>query len=278
VTPSYQLTPERRIIGGCVVLVLAAIVLVSAGCSKLKNENSNAGTGGGGHTSTSADNSNTGQSSPSSAGEGKPTTWEANATSLNGKDGETFTLVCSPGGTAHSVWGSDVYTADSSICTAAVHSGLITYQQGGAVTIELRPGRTIYGCSERNGVTTSSYGSYQHSFVFKTPNTEAILREADEQTPVLWNSSASMVGSETGKTYKFKCPPGGKESNVWGTDIYTADSSICNAAVHAGKLTMESGSSVTIEIRPGESSYQGTTRNGIKTNDYPAYGRSFVVK
>ena len=286
-TPSYQSTPEpqcqeslfrlaRRIIRGYVVLVIAASVLGSAGCSKPRNENSAPATGGGGHTSTSADNSNTGP--PSSAVKGTPTSWEANATSLNGKDGETFTLACSPGGKAHSVWGSDIYTADSSICTAGVHSGLITYQQGGAVTIELRPGRTIYGCSERNGVTTSDYGSYQHSFVFKTPNTEAVVREADEQTPVLWNTSASMVGSETGKTYQFKCPPGGKESSVWGTDIYTADSSICNAAVHAGKLTMESGGLVTIELRPGESSYKGTTRNGIKTNDYAAYGRSFVVK
>jgi hypothetical protein len=277
VRPSYQLTQERRHIRGCVVLV-AAIVLGSAGCSKPRNENSAPATGGGGHTSTSAENSNTAPSPPSSASEGTPTSWEANATSLNGKDGETFTLACSPGGTAHSVWGSDIYTADSSICTAGVHSGLITYQQGGTVTIELRPGRTIYGASERNGVTTSDFGPYQHSFVFKTPNTESVVREADEQTPVLWNTAPLMVGSETGKTYKFKCPPGAKQSYVWGTDIYTADSSICNAAVHAGKFTSESGGSVTIELRPGESSYKGTTRNGIKTNDYGAYGRSFVVK
>jgi hypothetical protein len=289
VTPSYQSTQEpqcqeslfrleRRIIGGCVVLLLAATVLGSAGCSKLRNQNSTAG----GHTNTSADNSNTGPSSPavprSSAGKGTPTTWEANATSLNGKDGETLTLACSPGGTAHSVWGSDIYTADSSICTAGVHSGLITYQQGGTVTIELRPGRTIYGCSERNGVATSPYGSYQHSFVFKTPNTEAVVREAEDQTSVLWNTSASMVSFETGKTYKFKCPSSGKESAVWGTDIYTLDSSICNAAVHAGKLALESGGSVTIELRPGESAYKGSTRNGVKTNDYGKYGSSFVVK
>jgi hypothetical protein len=264
---------ERLIIGGCVVL-LAAIVLGSAGCSKLTNQNNTAG----GHTNTSADNSNTGPSSPPSAGKGTPTTWEARASTLNGTDGKTFTLACSPGGTAHSVWGSDIYTADSSICTAGVHSGLITYQQGGTVTIELRPGRTIYGCSERNGVATSPYGSYQHSFVFKTPTTEAVVRAAEDQTPVQWNTSASMVSFETGKTYKFKCPSSGKESAVWGTDIYTLDSSICNAAVHAGKLTMESGGSVTIELRPGESSYKGSTRNGIKTNDYGVYGHSFVVK
>lgn len=203
---------------------------------------------------------------------------KASATSLNGQDGETLTLACSPGGSAHSVWGSDIYTSDSSICTAAVHSGLITYEQGGTVTIELRPGREIYGCSERNGVTTSAYGPYQHSFVFKTTNTDAVVRDVEEQTPVLWTSSAGMVRFEPGKTYKFKCPPGGKQSAVWGTDIYTLDSSICNAAVHAGKLTLESGGPVTIELRLGESSYKGSARNGITTSNYGQYGSSFVVK
>jgi LCCL domain-containing protein len=189
-----------------------------------------------------------------------------------------FTLACSPAGTAHSVWGSDVYTSDSSICTAAVHSGLITFGQGGTVVIELRPARAIYGASERNGVVTSVYGSYGGSFVFKTANAEAVLRDADEQTPVLWNTSAVMVGGDNGKPWKFKCPANGRESTVWGTDIYTIDSSICNAAVHAGKFTLQSGGSVTIELRPGESSYKGSSRNGIKTNDYGPYGRSFVVK
>ena len=271
---------ERPIIRGGVVLLLTAVVLGIAGCSKLRNDSNTAG--GGGHAGTSADNSNTGPSSPpappSSAGEGTPTTWEASAISLNGKDGETLTLACSPGGTAHSVWGSDIYTADSSICTAAVHSGLITFQQGGSVTVELRPGRPIYGASERNGVTTSDYGSYQHSFVFKTSNMEAVLREAADATPVLWNTSAAVVSFEPGKTYNFKCPSDRTESSVWGTDIYTLDSSICNAAVHAGKLAPESGGLVTIELRPGESSYKGTTRNGIKTNDYGKYEHSFVVK
>ena len=104
------------------------------------------------------------------------------------------------------------------------------------------------------------------------------MREAEDQTPVLWNTSAANVSFEPGKTFKFKCPSSGKESSVWGTDTYTLDSSICNAAVHAGKLTMESGGPVTIELRPGESAYKGSTRNGIKTNDYEKYGSSFVVK
>ena len=273
---------SRKIICVCLALLLSAIAFSGAGCSKIKNDNSTATASEGGHGGTSPDNSNTGPSSPpappSAAGEGKPTTWEASATSLNGKDGETLTLACAPGVTAHSVWGSDIYTSDSSICTAAVHSGLITFQKGGTVTVELRPGRPVYGASERNGVTTSDYGSYQHSFVFKTPNTEALVREAEEQPLVRWSTSPAIVTFEVGKTYKFKCPPGGTESSVWGTDTYTLDSSLCNAAVHSGKLTRESGGPVTIELRPGEDSYKGTTRNGVKTNDYGKYGQSFVVK
>lgn len=281
--PSYRSRPEqaRQITRVCIVLLLTAIVFGCAGCSKIKNDNSTATANEGGHGGTSANNSNTGPSSPpappSAAGEGKPTTWETKAASLNGKDGETMTLACAPGGTAYSVWGSDFYTSDSSICTAAVHSGLITFQQGGTVTVELRPGRPIYGASERNGVTTSDFGSYPHSFVFKAPNMETVLREVEDATPVMWNSSAVIVSFEVGKTYKFKCPAGRKESSVWGTDIYTLDSSICNAAVHAGKLT-ENGGPVTIELRPGEDSYKGTTRNGVTTNDFGQYGRSFVVK
>lgn len=273
-TPSYQSTFTRV----CIALILAGFVLGNAGCSKPKNENSAAGTGGGGQISGSPDNSNTDASTPSPASEGTPTTWLANATTLKGAEGQTFTLSCSPGGTAHSVWGSDIYTADSSICTAGVHSGLITYEQGGDVTLELRPGRAIYGTTERNGVTTSAYGTYPRSFVFKTQNTETLVREAEDQTPVLWNTSATIASGENGKTNKFKCPSKGKAGTVWGTDIYTADSSICNAAVHAGKLTMESGGAVEIELRPGESSYKGSTRNGIKTNDFGPYARSFVVK
>ena len=267
-TSSHQST-----ITGTFILLLAGLVF--AGCARPKNENSAAGTGGGGQISATPENIN---ATPSSASNATPTTWQANATSLKGADGQTFTLECAPGGTASAVWGSDIYTADSSICTAAVHSGLITSEQGGTITIELRPGRSIYGTSERNGVTTNPYGTYPRSFVFKTSNIETLVREADEQTPVLWNTSATIASGENGKSYKFKCLAHDREGTVWGTDIYTLDSSICTAAVHAGKLRMQSGGSVEIEVRPGESSYKGSTRNGIKTNDFGPYARSFIVK
>jgi hypothetical protein len=140
-------------------------------------------------TSPPVSNTNSNQSSPTTTG--TPTTWEATASSLTDAE-KTFTQTCSPGGTAHSVWGSDIYTADSSICTAAVHAGLITYERGGTVTIELRPGRPVYGASERNGVTTGAFGDYRRSFVFKGGN-ESAEKEAEDVTPILWNTAASML-------------------------------------------------------------------------------------
>jgi hypothetical protein len=154
-------------------------------------------------------------------------------------------LACSPAGEPHTVWGSDIYTSDSSICTAAVHSGLITFQQGGTVTIELRPGRSIYGASERNGVTSNNYGSWQQSFVFKTPNMEAVVRAAEESTAVLWNTGAATVPFEAGKTLKFNCPANGKANNVWGTT--RADSSICTAASTQDKVRDRRASNHTNE-------------------------------
>jgi hypothetical protein len=269
---------DRSIFGLSFVLLVTAILVVTAGCAKIKNDNAAATTGGGGHAESTPSASTPSANAPASSEPGKPTPWEANADSLKGKDGETMTLACSPNGTLHSVWGSDIYTADSSICSAAVHSGLITLQQGGTVTIELRPGRSIYGASERNGVTSQIYGSWPHSFVFKTANTEALVRAADDATPVLWNTPATLGTFEAGKTLKVSCPANGNPGSVWGTDTYTLDSSICTAAVHAGKIKLETGGPVTIEMRPGEDSYKGSERNGIKTNDYEKYGSSFVVK
>jgi hypothetical protein len=257
-------------------LLIILIVFGAAGCAKLMNGNRAASPSA--QTNASAPVASTSLVPPSSGGAGKPTSWEENATSLKSADGQTITLACSAAGEPHTVWGTDIYTSDSSICTAAVHSGLITFQQGGTVTIELRPGRNIYGSSERNGVTTNSYGSWQQSFVFKTPNTDAVVRAAEESTLILWNTEAAIVPFENGKTLKFDCPANGKESNVWGTDTYTLDSSICTAAAHAGKITLEAGGPVTIQMSPGESSYKGSVRNGIKTNDYEKYGASFVVK
>lgn len=96
-----------------------------------------------------------------------PISWDTTATGFKGGDGKTYKFQCPPEGTEFIVWGSDIYTLDSSICTAAVHSGLFTLASGGVVTIEYRPGREVYGSTLRNGIKSRTYGEYPHSFIVR---------------------------------------------------------------------------------------------------------------
>ncbi len=68
-------------------------------------------------------------------------------------------------GQGGTVWGSGVYTTDSSICAAAVHAGAVG-ASGGSVTLKKSAGCAKYNGTTANGVTTSSWGSFESSFYF----------------------------------------------------------------------------------------------------------------
>jgi hypothetical protein len=222
-----------------------------------------------------------------------PIGWDTSAGGFQGASGRTYKFSCPADGTAQSIWGSDVYTDDSSICTAAVHAGLISIERGGIVTIEIRPGRSTYGSTTRHGIKSNNFGEYGRSFVFNSTGAsqaghsttsgrnarpDADNDETGDVTPIGWDTSAGGFKGETGQTYKFSCPAAGTTQSIWGSDIYTDDSSICTAAVHAGVITRAQGGVVTIEIRPGRSTYGSTLRHGIKSANFGEYNRSFVVR
>ncbi|MBL8704497.1 MAG: caspase family protein [Rhodospirillales bacterium] len=68
-----------------------------------------------------------------------------------------------------------------------------------------------------------------------------------------------------------------EDLSVWGTDIYTSDSAICVAARHAGAVGGRGGT-VTLQAATGQSSYVGTTRNGVTSSSYEDWPRSFIFK
>lgn len=77
--------------------------------------------------------------------------------------------------------------------------------------------------------------------------------------------------------YVVRCPANCSDGSLWGTDVYTTDSSICTAARHAGLMGQEGGEA-EIEILPGRKSYEGSMRNGVRTGDWPEYKSSFTVR
>ena len=199
--------------------------------------------------------------------------WRATASEQRAKIGERFTINCTPNGTPVSIWGAETYTDDSSICTAAVHVGLITVAEGGEVKYEIAAGLNEYGSGTANDVTSSRYGTYQGSFIFPDapPGSGTFTLGAET-----WQRTASEYRATAGKKVDIACAPGGPLGSVWGTGTYTDDSSICTAAVHAGLITVADGGNVTIEIAPGAASYKGTTANGVTSSSYGSYEGSFT--
>jgi hypothetical protein len=93
--------------------------------------------------------------------------------------------------------------------------------------------------------------------------------------PIDWHTTAQDHYQNTGSQYTYSCPPNGTLDSIWGTDVYTYDSKICPAAVHAGLITLANGGTVKIEIMAGQSSYTGSTRNGVTSASWGGFGGSY---
>jgi LCCL domain len=224
-------------------------------------------------SSTSLKAASTTTGSTASSAPPSENAWAVTATAHRGKNGERFTIDCTSSGSVRSVWGTETYTDDSSICTAAVHVGLITVVTGGKVEYEIAPGLDEYSGTLANGITTSHYLSFQGSFTFPAaPPGSGRFTVGPES----WARAATIYRGQNGNSVPIECSPNGTRGGVWGTGTYTDDSSICTAAVHAGIITMETGGKVVIEIAPGQSSYQGSTANGIESTDYGQFAGSFT--
>jgi hypothetical protein len=102
------------------------------------------------------------------------------------------------------------------------------------------------------------------------PSADAVHPDVD------WTSSATEYDGLTDKTIAYNCPANGTIGTVWGVWPYTTDSSVCTAAVHAGKITLDAGGWVVIKIQVGESSYGGSLRNGVNTTEYGPYAWCFT--
>jgi hypothetical protein len=91
-------------------------------------------------------------------------------------------------------------------------------------------------------------------------------------------SNATPYRGQNGQQITCVCPANFGLTTIWGTGIYTDDSNICTAALHAGLITQASGGTVTIEIRPGQSSYTSSSQNGVTSTAYGSWATnsSFV--
>ena len=84
----------------------------------------------------------------------------------------------------------------------------------------------------------------------------------------------TSYGSQTYRNYTFQVT-GSTSGSVWGSLIYTHDSRIGRAAIHAGRVSVGQTAVLTIMMLPGQSSYASTTQNGITTSSYGSWSASY---
>ncbi len=181
------------------------------------------------------------------------------------------------------VWGSGIYTTDSPICKAAVHAGAIP-AGGGNVAPKAAAGCAAYSGSTAHGVTTSSWGSFGGSFFFPGHGDGKCAAVAAAPPPPPPPAAAVAGGAcpanlagfaNAATANEFSCTCGaGAGGSVYGSGVYTADSSLCAAAVHAGAVPA-AGGPVKINKAAGCPKYTGTTANGVTTTSWGTYDASF---
>lgn len=182
------------------------------------------------------------------------------------------TCSCSPEAAgAGAVWGEDTYMEDSSTCRAAVHAGVIGVE-GGIVTVLQGVDPTTYRGSSRNGVESGGWSGGPSSFQFAPPGglPLALIAASADRCPTKLPPDPDLM------RLTCTCPAGAGRpgEHVWGTLVYTTDSPLCTAALHAGAIGA-GGGPVTVLTGPGLDAYHGSVRNGVTSRDATHWHASF---
>jgi hypothetical protein len=88
----------------------------------------------------------------------------------------------------------------------------------------------------------------------------------------------NMLGlcDQIGQTHYFRVR-GEDGGTVWGTDIYTADSALASAALHAGAVEAGEAGVVRVTVVEPLPQYTGSIRNGITSHSFGPYGTAYRV-
>jgi beta-lactamase regulating signal transducer with metallopeptidase domain len=203
---------------------------------------------------------------------------------LRAYPGQSFDVLV--GGTADPdahVWGTDVYTDDSSLSAAAVHAGAVRTGETASVRVTILPGRASYDGSDRNGVASHAWGSFTGSFsvqrVGKSVGTAVLQGGLDIVRAYPIATELNFKALKEGSSHEVQVTGTADPSAaVWGTDIYTDDSSLSAAAVHAGAVRPGETAVVRVTVLPGRATYDGTVRNGVASHPWGNFAGSFSVE
>jgi hypothetical protein len=71
---------------------------------------------------------------------------------------------------------------------------------------------------------------------------------------------------------------GASDGPLWGTDVYTGDSHIAVAAVHAGAVKIGERAIIKVTVVAPIPQYQGSVRHSVASHEFGRFGTAFKVE
>lgn len=152
--------------------------------------------------------------------------------------------------------------------------------------LQFRPHDVVYTADSKNTgrissatlkVRTSQFGEQQlkWSDVFEVRSSSASEAEAANALPDPGPLSTSTFIGHIGQVFTFRVTGGVAGGTIWGTDVYTLDSTLAMAAVHAGVLKPGQTGIVRVKILGQQPGFVASTRHGLTSQPYGPYNGSF---
>jgi hypothetical protein len=175
---------------------------------------------------------------------------------------------------AGAVWGDAVYTLDSDPGTAAVHAGLVRDGETKMITFWVVPSPSTYGEANRNGVQSRRWGAFRSAFVMQAAGVPA---QAAKRVPVSRGVGGILERLQPGESAIIPLT-GSDKGTVWGSGVFTGDSHLETAAVHAGVAEPGERCSVVVTRVDPLARYEGSRKHGVETRSWGAYPTAFTLR
>jgi hypothetical protein len=108
-------------------------------------------------------------------------------------------------------------------------------------------------------------------------STKSTAPETDTADAVAAPVDLQQFQNQIGKTFKFKVTAQATGS-IWGTDVYTTDSTLGLVVVHAGLLQPGQTGIIKVTVVPSPAAFVGSTRNGVTSQPYQQFPAAYRVQ
>ncbi|XP_024129030.1 cysteine-rich secretory protein LCCL domain-containing 1b [Oryzias melastigma] len=172
------------------------------------------------------------------------------------------------------VVGTAYYDMQSSVCGAALHSGVID-NDGGWLDVTRLGRKQHFTKSYKNGIQSIGKNRSANSFKVDPVPVKAVTCDMNV-------ASYCPFKKPVRHCPRLYCPRNclhSSQAQVIGTKYYSDKSSICRAAIHAGVIQNESGGYLDVMPVDKRQHYTGSYRNGISSASLmnPTAGKAFRV-